>query len=227
METWSPYYKLESDGTRGLAQMAYEPLINKEGTVFCMNYNTENKYQSFKKNLGFVPELVHTFFDKELFYLDKFKHHSWCPNILDVDFKNKKIFLEWNNTTCNDIINSPDQLTSVCPNWKNQLEACIRDLLNDHVYKITLYPHCHYVNKDGNLKSFDYYGCFDFNQATLTIAQVNGLIHSSSINRINEAVSNNMLDLKVMFYRSLEAHIVWPDNFLNSVHQRLLNDKLV
>jgi hypothetical protein len=226
MTEWLPYYKLESDGHRSLTQMAYEPLVSHDGTLFCMNFSVDNKYQNFIENIGFVPKLVYTFFDKELAYLDKFKNYCWCPEVVDVDFKNKKIFLKWYDNTCNDIINSRKNLNEYCPTWMSQLEDCTLDLLKNNTYKITMYPHCHYVTRDGVLKSFDFYGCFNFDNAKLPLEQIKGLIHSSSWDRIEEAVVDDCLDLKIMFYRSLETHIEWPNNFLNSMYQRIKNDRL-
>lgn len=224
MLEWNQYYKKEPGGELSLTQMAYEPLISSDGKIFCMNFDPNNKYQDFLNTVGNIPDLVYTFFDKEIYYLEKFKNYVWCPEVLDVDYKNKKIFLKWYNNTCNDTIN---QLNEIHSDWESQLETIIRALINNRVYKVTLYPHCFYVDNNNTLKTFDYYGCFNFNNATLTVEKLNGLIHRTSQDRFNECINNNVLDIKKLFERSLETHIQWPNNFLNKIYKRLKDDKLV
>lgn len=211
---WNHYYKLDKLGNPCQAQMSYEPLVSKDNTVFCMNFDTSNSYQDYLNKIGFVPEIAHEFFEREVTYLEKFQSYSWAPEILEIDYSNRKIFFKWYNNTCNDIINTGKHLPN---DWKNQVSRIIREQLSQKVYKITQYPHCFYVDDNLIIRTFDFHACFDFDDCVIPYSKINGIIHKDSIGRIDEATSNGLVDMSVMFHNSLRTHITWPDNFLSTL----------
>jgi hypothetical protein len=196
--------------------MSYEPLINEKRNVFCMNYNVDNPYQDYLNRVGFVPEIVHELFDREVKFLTKFQKFSWAPEILDI--VDKRIYIRWHDNTCNDVIQSGKELPS---GWKEQLNCIIRDQLHEQVYKVTQYPHCFYIDNDGQLGTFDFYGCFDFDDYLIPYSKIKGLISEHSEGRITEVQDGDMINLKDMFLNSLRTHIKWPDNHLNTIYNSL------
>lgn len=222
MNAWTPYYKLDENRMPCRAQMAYEPLINKEQNVMCMNFDTSNMYQDYKNNIGFIPPIVHNFYKMELKYLEKFKNYGWAPDVLDIT--QDKIFIRWNDVTCNDVINSGNSLDDICPTWKLQLKNAITDQLSERVYKLSLYPHCHFIDLQGQLRAFDCYMSFDFDNYFVDLEKINGLIHKQTEHRITESVANGNVDMKQFFLRALESHVVWPNNYLNTLYKEIKHD---
>ena len=217
---WTPYYKLDEHREPCHAQMAYEPLMSPDQAILCMNFDTANTYQDYQNKLGFIPDIVHEFYNLELKYLTKFKDYSWAPTVLEVT--PDKIFIEWNKITCNDIIQSGELLDTYCLNWKQQLKTIILDHLNEKVYRLSLYPHCFFI-KDGQLTAFDCYMSFDFDNCVLPADKVKGLIHKTTEGRIAEASKDSVINMKTLFLKGLETHIKWPDNYLTEIYNELYN----
>lgn len=214
MAKWTHYYKLDELGKPCVAQMSYEPLINEERNVLCMNFDPANPYQDYLNKIGFVPEIVNELFDREVKYLTKFKDYVWSPEVLDIT--DNKIYIRWYDNTCNDTINSGKDLPS---DWKNQLTRIIHDQLAEQVYKITQYPHCFYVDASNQLHTFDLHACFDFDDCLIPYTKIKGMIHTSSEGRVAEAENNGMVNMRDMFLNSLKTHIKWPDNHLQEVYK--------
>ena len=214
--SWTYYYKLDEFGVPCQTQMSYEPLINKERNVFCMNFDPNNSYQDYMNKVGFIPEIVNELFDREVKYLTKFKDYKWVPEVLDIT--DKKIYIRWYDNTCNDIINTGQDLPC---DWKEQLSNIIQDQLSEHVYKITQYPHCFYIDSNNTLHTFDLHACFDFNDCLVPYNKLKGIIHGSSEHRITEAQQGEMISMRDMFLNSLSTHIKWPDNYLHEVYKSI------
>lgn len=211
---WKHYYKLDGLGNPCQAQMSYEPLINEDRTIFCMNFDTTNLYQDYVNKLGFVPEIAHEFFEREVEYLTRFQSYSWTPELLEIDHINKKVFFKWYDNTCNDIINTGQELPA---DWKKQISTIIHDQLSNGVYKITQYPHCFYVDNNLMIRTFDFHACFDFDNCVIPYSKIHGIIHKDSISRVEEAMDTDMVDMSVMFRKGMSTHIIWPENFLSTL----------
>jgi hypothetical protein len=215
MDNWTRYYKLDEMGNPCITQMSYEPLLNPERNVLCMNFDPTNTYQDFMNTVGFIPEIVYELFDREVAYINKFQKYAWAPEVLEV--VDNKIFIRWYDNTCNDIINTGGELPS---DWKEQLHTILQDQLNESVYKITQYPHCFYVN-NGRLHTIDLHACFSFDDCLVPYSKIKGMIHKTTEHRIAEALDNDLVDMREMFLNSLRTHIKWPDNQLQIIYDKL------
>jgi hypothetical protein len=211
---WTQYFKLNQDRIPCQAQMSYEPLINKERNVFCMNYDPTNSYQDYMNRLGFIPEMVHELFEREVKYLTKFQNYKWAPELLDV--KDKKVYIRWYDNTCNDLIFSGQALPT---DWKQQLKTAIDDQLSERVYKITQYPHCFFVDDKDTLRTFDFYGCCDFDNDMVPYSKIKGMMVGRSAVRIEEAQDGELVSMGKIFLNSLKTHIKWPDDYLTEVYK--------
>jgi hypothetical protein len=201
--------------------MLYTPLVNPERNIFCQHWDHKNDYQT-KHGLReeFTEELIDFFFQRELTHLKIFENKSWAPTILDIDARNKKIFFKWPGETCNNIIYTQRNLQDYCDTWKTQLENIIIDIFDTGYYKLSLYPHCHFID-DGILKTFDFYGCVSRSHPYIEIDKIKGMIGPNSQERFDEAVTNNIVNLNILFKRALQKYIVWPDNVLQDLYQKL------
>ena len=114
MKDWKYIYKI-SEGMANTTNMLYTPTVNPEGNIMCMDWTFDTLYQAMNTNR--TPELVEFFFKREVKYCDVFKDYKWAPKLLDID--GKKIFVEFNNYSCNSILFANNQtLTDVCPTLK-------------------------------------------------------------------------------------------------------------
>jgi hypothetical protein len=156
------------------------------------------------------------FFIRELEYIERFKDYSWAPTVLEVDQTHKRIFIKWYGVTCNDLLYS-NSLDVFCKDWRNQLRSIIKDILEENVYKLTLYPHCFYIDETLSLRSFDFYACVDKDNAQLPINLVENIIGEQSVERWKESTVKDTIDFELFFNRALDTYIKWNEQPLGEI----------
>lgn len=198
--------------------LVYTPLINPEGTVYCMNFDHKNQYQNEMVS-SFLPsrpyytkETVEFFFNRELHYIEKFKNYSWAPKYIDIDVKNQRIFFEFNKKSCNWVVADNLNLDENFPNWEDQLVNIVSDIINEGCYKLTIYPHCFFYDKQ--LKMFDFYACVDKNDSLIPLEKMMGIMGVASPERFEKALSGNHVDTKELFKQALNNYSCWPTDRL-------------
>lgn len=221
---WNPYYKIDPTENRLVrSNMLYTPLINPEGNVFCMNWDTTHSYQlKHGPRPDFTPDLIDFFFEREVTHLKFFKdRYKWAPEVIDIDEKNKLIFFKWYGETCNNIVYSDRSLDQECPSWQPQLYFIINDIFNMGYYKVSLYPHCFYLDDDNLLHTFDFYGCMHRSNPFIEYDKIKGMVGPNSKERFDEAMTGDIVNVEVLFKRSLETYIKWPHSALNTIYNRI------
>jgi len=224
-DNWNYYYKIDPAEKRFVrSNMLYTPLVNSEGNVFCMDWNPLSDYHLKHNEQRDLEKSIDFFFPRELEYILKFCDKPWAPELIDVDEKNKKIFFKWYGKTCNNIIYSNKDLTSVCPTWKTQLKNIIKEIFDYGYYKMAMYPHCFYVDDQGNLRTFDFYSCTP-KHSKINFDQIKDMVGPNSKGRFDEAINvDNMIDVDILFKRALEKYIVWPENVLQDLYTEIFID---
>jgi hypothetical protein len=204
--------------------MLYTPLANPEGNVLCMNWDHSHEYQTkYGHREDFNEELISFFFEREVKNIEVFKKFEWAPLILDIDVNKKQIFIEWNKETCNNIVYGGRSLDNECPSWKIQMSECIKDIMDAGYYKLSLYPHCYFVDQKGKLKTFDFYACATRSNPYIEINKIKGMIGPNSQRRFDEVLIDNVVDLEKLFKRALQQYIKWPDDFLVELHDQIFS----
>lgn len=222
-DTWHYYYKLLDADKKGIAQTTYEPLVNPEGTVFCANYNINTSYH---KDMGerplYTQEVIDWFFNNEVKNIEFFKNKSYAPEVLDIDYSNKKIFIKWYGSTCNEIIYSGKRWPR---QWIDMIRNIMLDQFNEGYYKLTMYPHCHYVTDQGIMKAIDWYGCLPINNPIVPKQCMDAIIHDSAKFRLNETgeAVDGHYNMEVMFKRGLEEHVQWGNVNLKFIYNEIFN----
>ena len=226
IDNWTPFLKLDDDGIRCMSQQTYEPLINPERTVFCANYDWTNAYQRQEDSNRtlYTNTVTDWFFDNEVQNLLKYKDKSYAPTVIDIDYKAKRIFFEWQGETCNEIIYSGRLLDNYCSNWQEQIRYIMTDLYNEGTYKLTMYPHCHFI-KDGQMQTIDWYGCVPVSNPSIDAEYMDGIIHESAKFRLVEtgAVVDNKYNLEIMFQRSMQEHVKWGSQSMEYIYKEIFN----
>ena len=215
---WQPFFKYGDDGTLCLAQQTYEPLISNDRKVFCANYDWQNKYQRmYEARDLYTEDVCDWFFQNELYYLEKFKDRSYTPNILDIDYKNKKIFFEWHGYTFNEMLHNCEPVE-----WQEQLKYIMLDLYNSGTYKLTMYPHCHFLDANGIMKTIDWYGCVPIINPLIERKYMDAIVHETARFRLEETGSTDThYDLELMYKQSMINHVKWQGQSLGYIHDEI------
>ena len=225
---WQPYLKLDPEGWPCMAQQTYEPLISEDGTKFCKNYNVDSEYQKMenKPRPLYTKEIVDWFFQNELAYLELFKDKKYAPEVKDIDYKNQKIYIKWYGKSCNQIINDPEIKEWPEYMWRRQIRDIIVDQYDEGIYKLTMYPHCHYITDTKQMKAIDWYGCVPIDDPFIEQKYMQGIIHDTAQFRLDETGEpiDDKVNLEIMFKRSLGEHVLWGDENMSYIYKELFGD---
>lgn len=224
-DNWIPFYKYNDQGVPGcMSQQTYEPLINPEGNIYCANYDHNNLYQRRWQldRAGYTQDVVEYFFNKEVEYAQRFSNKIWAPEIIDIDYVSKRIFYKWYGPTCNELIYTGGILSS---DWKLQLRNIMMDFYHEGVYKLTMYPHCHYYDNNGIMHTLDMYGCVEVSDPFIEAKYMDGIIHSTAQFRLDETgdLVNGKYNLGTMFKQSLGTHVKWEKGNMSFIYKEMFD----
>jgi hypothetical protein len=228
IDLWIPYLKFDNDGVmRCMAQQTYEPLINPEGTIFCANFDWQNRYQRMNEARPlYTQEVADFFFNEEVKNILKFKDKPYASEIIDIDYKLKRLYFKWYKESCNEVIYSGRALDTYCDDWRKQIKNIIIDLYKEKTYKLTIYPHCHYIDEYGQMRAIDWYGCVPVSDPFIEAKYMDAIIHSTAQFRLDETGGpvNNRYNLELMFKGSLKNHVMWGDESMEYIYKEIFND---
>jgi hypothetical protein len=222
---WEYYYKMKPDGSIGTSNMLYVPKVNSDQTVMCMCYSTDPNY---KDNDKVIPEdLTQWFFEREVKFLNKFSNLKTTPEVYDVDYKNRKIFIEWNKETLSQVLYDPSRnINNECPNWETQIKDFLISTKENNFYKMALYPHCFYISNSGQLKTIDYYSVVPFEERFIERNIIESIIGKDGAYRFDESTDNGYIDFKKFFEITLTRHLpkLWPTEVFTNTFKEIYND---
>jgi len=216
IDNWNYIYKIRNN-IKGPTNLLYTPLVNLEKTILCMDWGDTKPYHSAVKRPS--AKLIDYFFQKEVELLTEFQGKYWAPTIIDVI--DKKIFIEWNDISCNSIIfDSNKDIDKEFINWKDQLSNVIQDIYDFGFLKLSLYSHCFYFDKNKSLKTIDFYSCFRRDQPLIERSFVEELIGVDSLERFNAATTNGYINFEIFFKNTLKSDLVnstWNNSILSDI----------
>ena len=221
---WDYFYKI--DPPTGLyceTNLLYTPLVNPSKNIMCMHWDPNSPYQLENKRL--TDELIDFFFEREIKHLEIFRKYSWASKVYEIDTENKKDFIEWNGETCNNIIYDNNRNINVeYPDWKEQLFVILKDIVDGGYYKMALYPHCFFFDKNKNLKAFDFYSTLHHSERFIERKKIAGMLGTESAPRFDEATTDGIIDFEIFFKRTLLTHLKWPSDPLPEFYERIFNE---
>jgi len=219
LSNWSLYYKQhETDGGLTTTQMCYEPRVSPDKKTFCMNFCYPCDYQKNQQRISYTPEHVEFAFNREIKYLEIFKNCPWAPEILDIT--DKKIFIRWYGKTCNDSLYRDQDLNL---NWYTDIETIILDQVNMGYLKASMYPHSHYYDDQGNMRTIDFYATVEKSNPYLDYQEIIGLIGTDT-DRFMQAQENAQLNIETIFKSGLLHYSKWPIN-LTEIYNKIYVDR--
>jgi hypothetical protein len=167
------YYNNVPD--KGLCRnnLIYTSLINKDKTVFCQHYVNDADYHK-GQNQVVDPNLMEEKWLREVNYITQMrnKYPALVPTIINIDLGQRKLFFKiqgvdfWQQTLDNNC-----SYDDILPTWREQM----LDIFKAHralgIYKYSLHPSSYFV-VDGQLKSINYFFCYNSTSAPISLRSV-------------------------------------------------------
>lgn len=213
---WKWYLSLSPDKVSPAYTGAiYEPLLNEDGSILCMNFNN-SAYRTKEAS----EELLNACFEREVKFLTLFQKYDWCARLLEVDYANRKVFISWNGDCCEKMIRRGDNISDYCSNWEEQLETIVRDIRSESIYKITMYPCYHYVDKNKDLKAFGFYTTCSYEEQPIAIDLYRPILNDERSKYIDTIAVNGKVDFAILNEYSLTQYVKWPGDPLPEIYRR-------
>jgi hypothetical protein len=167
------YYNNVPD--KGLCRnnLIYTSLINKDKTVFCQHYVNDADYHK-GQNQVVDPNLMEEKWLREVNYITQMrnKYPALVPTIINIDLKQRKLFFKiqgvdfWQQTLDNNC-----SYDDILPNWREQMLDIFKAHNTLGIYKYSLHPSSYFV-VDGQLKSINYFFCYNRTSAPISLRSV-------------------------------------------------------
>ena len=222
---WSYFYKVDYAHKHNVTtNLLYTPTVSPDGSMLCMLWDENSEYQ--KENTDLTEELINFFFEREVKYLQLFQGKPWCPKLIELDLTARKIIIEFNKETFNHIVtDSTRTLDLECPNWKEQIFEIVKDIHTMDYYKMALYPHCFFVDAQGQIKTIDFYSFLEKQNRMLEKKKIEGMIGRDSVGRFAEATVGDKVDFGIFFERTMMTHLgrTWTDNPFPEYYTKINN----
>jgi hypothetical protein len=132
------------------------------------------------------------------------------------------VFYKWYGKTCNEMIHTNKPLPW---DWQQQLKDIMIEAYQDGVYKLTMYPHCHFFDEYGQMRTIDLYGCVEVDDPFIEAKYMDGIIHSTAQFRLDETgeLVNGRYNLGEMFKQSLGKHVKWYGKNMDWIYKEIFN----
>lgn len=223
---WQYYYKLTPEGHPTDSNMLYSPKVNAEQNVMCMHYCVDPEYR--KNATPMQEDLIQWFFEREVKFLQQLQPLKTTPKLYEIDYSNRKVFVEWNKETLSQVVFNPSRnLDAEIPDWKTQIREFLLSTKENNFYKMSLYPHCFYLDKDRVLKTIDYYAVVPYSERFIERKIIEGVIGKDGAYRFDESTNDNgVIDFKRFFEITVTKHLTryWPDSPFNDIFKEVYNN---
>ena len=215
ISNWKYFYKIDHlDKTLCSTNMVYTPYVSPDDTIFCMSWDHGDPYQDGKNRPYYTAEMVDFFFNRELECLKLFEGKQWAPEVLEINTECKQIFYKWYGSTCNQLVfgNDANNIDEICPDWKTQCRDIVSQITQLGYYKMSLYPHCFYIDNTGTMRTMDFYASVPTSNPYVKMSFIQGMVGESSISRFADAAVNDEIDFSIFFSQTLSKYNTWPKN---------------
>ena len=228
ISNWGYYYKMNPTGTLWPSNLLYTPRVNPEQTIMCAHYCVDPEYRPNETNVV-SKELVEWFFNRDVKFLNQLSHLKTTPVVYDVDFKDQKIFMEWNKETLSQILFTPGRnLDKELPDWKDQMKQFFISTKSNNFWKLSLYPNCFYISKDGTLKTIDNYAVVPYEERFIKRDLIEGVIGKDGAYRFNYSTDENgIIDFKKFFEITITKHLQeksWGNTVFSDIFNEIYKD---
>lgn len=226
ISNWDYYYKISPNRNLNTSNLLYSPKVNPEQNIMCMHYIWDPVYRKNDKPIN--DDLLRWFFEREVKFLNEMSHLITTPAVYDVDFKERKVFIEWNKETLSQIVFTEGRnLDEEFPTWKEQIRNFLISTKENKFYKMAMYPHCFFKSKDGVLKTIDYYSVVPYTERFIERKIIEGIIGKDGAYRFDESTDEHgLIDFKTFFEITVTRHLnmFWPNSPFGNIFREIYND---
>lgn len=160
--------------------LIYTSLISKDKKTFVQWYYNDTDYHK-GQNEVVDPNKMEEKWQREIKFLQVMKENypEHIPLILDIDYSQKKIFLEidrddfWQQSNCDHM-----NYDKVLPDWREQMLEIIESYRKLKIFKYSMHPSSYFV-VDGKLKSINYFFAYNASEPYFSIKDVESHIYST------------------------------------------------
>jgi len=200
-------------------------LISKDKKTFVQWYHNDTVYHQ-GQNEVVDAEIMEEKWNRELIFLKKMNesYPMHIPLILDIDYLEKKIYLEidgqdfWEKSNC-----SLENYNNVLSDWDDQMCDIIKAHKTLGIFKYSMHPSSYFVI-DGKLKSINYFFAYDKNEPNFSIKDVESHIYSTRQTEIKKNIKQLGIEWDVPQSFSTMEKLCWfsfktnyPETFINRV----------
>lgn len=203
--------------------LIYTSLISDDKKTFCQwYYNDENYHGGHNEVVD--ASLMEEKWEREVKYLKLMEKYypQHIPNILDIDHKNKKIFLEiedvdfWELSQC-----SQNNYSKVLDNWQEQMLEILETHRKLNLYKYSLHPSSYFI-VDNKLKSFNYFFAYSIEDQKIKVQDVLSHISLSRRSELFKMMEYRGINLN-SFYDFKTFQLLAFDSFSNNYPKEFID----
>jgi hypothetical protein len=162
-------------------------------------------------------------------FLNQLSHLKTTPTLYDVDYENRKIFMEWNKETLSQVLFTPGRnLDTEVPNWKEQMKDFFISTKANKFWKVSLYPNCFFISKDGQLKTIDNYAVIPYEEQFIERKIIEGIIGKDGAYRFDLSTDEKgFIDFKKFFEITITKHLKeksWGNTVFSDIFEEVYDD---
>lgn len=160
--------------------LIYTSLISDDKKTFIQWYHNDTEYHK-GQNQVIDPALMDQKWEREVKFLTLMSesHPECVPDILDIDTKEKKIYLSiegvdfWQKS-----LDENCDFDQILPDWQEQILDILMKYKSLELYKYSLHPSSYFII-NGKLKAINYFFCYSKKEGPISIADHSSHIYSS------------------------------------------------
>jgi hypothetical protein len=221
------YYNLIPQQNPSRNNLVYTSLISKDRNTFCQWFYNDKTYHG-EENEVVESHLMQEKWDREIKYLtlmtENYPH--LVPEILDIDQKNKKLYIRidgpdfWQRANYNEKF-----FNKSCPNWQEQIIEIVKAHKSLGLHKYSMHPSSFFVVNQ-QLKSINYFFTYHKDEPNISISKVQSHIHNNRQTELKKYIK----DLNIKWNRpqpwGIMDKLCWnsfKNNYPNDFIERILN----
>lgn len=184
----------------------------KNGIFNLKIYSTFAVIDFNPSNSKYPVELIDSCYQREKNYLLRLQQYKWAPVVKYCIDNCRQIYIEWSGSTCDE---------TLCNDYKEQLEAIVKDLHQEGIYKPSFYPKYFYTDNSNTLKAFAFYSASDYSEQPIDMKFYEPILNPDRQALVDELAVDGKLDMGVLVKHAYTSYIDWPDNPLPSIYAKV------
>jgi hypothetical protein len=218
---WDFYYNFEGENAVR-ANLVYTPYISPDKKTFCMSFNRNPAYH--QDNTQWTDDMLIDRFNREIKFHNIASSHMPTIPIIDIDYKNKNIFLEWYNDDFYMEGLKNNGYDNVLVDWKSQWKILIKKMQYIGIIKFSLHPNS-WVVKDSTLIPFNWFFSYMYDEPPIDIKSLLVQISDTRQEKLNDVLLKLGMDVNTKYNVNTLQKVCF-NSFRSNYPQDLIDDIL-